>query len=63
MHVNVAGLLHGTMRGGHHPLMNNRLRRAVILDGAGAATEETVQNMRAGTIIGTKEGHTTCQGH
>ena len=65
IHVNVAGLLHGTMtlswydKGVHHPRTSNRLRRAVILDGAGEAPEETLQNMRAGTITGTREAHST----
>ena len=34
-HANVAGLLLCTMRGGHHPQISNRLRREVVLDGAG----------------------------
>ena len=39
-HVNVAGLLHGKIRSGHHPQIRNRLRRAVILDGAGGALDK-----------------------
>ena len=58
-HGNVAGLRHGMMRCGHHPRISNRLRRADILDGAGGALEETLHNTRAGTIIGTREGHMT----
>ena len=58
-HVTVAGLLHGAIRRGHYPRISNRLRRAVILDGAGGALVETLLNMRAGTIFGMREGHMT----
>ena len=47
--MNVAGLLRGTTKGGHHPRISNRLRRAINLDGAGGAN----------TVVGMREGHMT----
>ena len=49
--MNVAGIHHGMIRSGHHPRRSNSRRRAAVLDGAGGALEEPLQNTRAGTLI------------